>query len=492
MSGRFTPLTEEIEAYLRDESKLTADSALGVFRPKNVLEVGQILSQLNKEEAKITISAARTGLTGGAVPDKDSFVISLERVKGLVSFDTVKKEITVSSGTSLLELNNLVEENFPDYFFPIDPTEQSASIGGAVALNAGGARSLRFGSIRNWVTGLKLFLIGGEELSICRGEIVAKDGVLKLLNRELKLNAIKKPLTKNTIGYFYNDSVDLVDLIIGSEGSLGVIVEVSLKLEKKTPMFLSHLQVFDSVNAGLKCVEHLRNSAKFPPYSLEFIDRRSIEKLLERPKSTFEKFIPLLKKSQAALFAEIPFNNEGELLEFSEAFFEFLTELGEDPEKALSGTNERTLSEIKKLRHAVPERMNEIIAERKLTYPGLHKLSMDMAVPDEHLMWVYELYEAELNKNGFEFAIFGHAGNNHFHVNILPRNLEELENAKNAYLELSKKIVPRGGAVAAEHGIGRLKKNFLKVQYSAAELESFDKIKLFFDPGKRLNPHVLI
>lgn len=495
-SKHFEPIITEIEAYLRDESKLTGEAALGVFRPKELLEVKEILAQIAKEKAKVTISAARTGVTGGGIPDKDSYVVSLERLTGLVSVNQKDLEITVLAGTSWTDLNRLINEHLPDYFFPIDPTEQSASIGGAAALNAGGARSLRFGSVRNWITGLKFLLVTGEELNIRRGEICAKDGLFLFKNeieqRELKVNSIKKPLTKNTIGYWYDDSVDLVDLLIGSEGALGVIVEVSLKVEKKPPMFLSHLQIFSSLKSGLACVEFLRNSKTFPPYSLEFIDYRSIDKLFERPKAALDKFIPLLKDAEAALFIEIPFNSEADLLTFSESFFEFLVEINEDPERALSGTDDRTLSEIKKLRHAVPERMNEIIAERKLEYPSLHKLGMDMSVPDKELLWVYDLYESELSKAGFDFVIFGHAGNNHFHVNILPRDLDELDRAKNAYLELSTKIVSRGGAVAAEHGIGRIKKKFLQVQYSEKELESFDKIKRFFDPELRLNSHVLV
>jgi len=495
-SKQFTPQTEDIEAYLRDESKLTATSTLGVFRPKDKLELQQILCQLEQENAKITISAARTGLTGGGIPDADSYVISLERLTGLVKLDADLAEVTVSSGTSWAELNSIIQANLPNYFFPIDPTEQSASVGGAAVLNAGGARSLRFGSVRNWITGLRFFLVDGEELNIRRGDFVAKDGCFTLSTvdgeRELKLDSIKKPLTKNTIGYCYDQSIDLVDLLIGSEGSLGIVVEVTLRLIEKAPMFLSHLQVFSSLKTGLKCVEHLRASKEFLPYSLEFIDDKSIEKLFERPKATLEKFVSLLKDAKAALFIELPLKNEAELIKFSESFFEYLIEHNEDPERALSGTDDRTLAEIKKLRHAVPERMNEIIAERKINHPGLHKLGMDMSVPDDYLFGVYDLYETELSKTGLEFVIFGHAGNNHFHVNILPRNLEELEQAKNIYFELSKLIVSKEGAVAAEHGIGRLKKNFLRVQYSAEELESFSKIKRFFDPKLRLNSHVMI
>ena len=497
-TAAISPLLGDLAQYLRDESKLSAESARGVFLPKSLAELQSVLSALAKSGSKITVSAARTGLTGGSVPDADSFVLSLERLKGIEltpSPDTVK----VLAGTTWSELTEFLGEHLPEYFFPVDPTEQSASIGGAVVLNAGGARSLRFGSVRNWVTALKVFLADGSEIQCNRGEIVAKNGSFAITDsygtRRLEVTPIKKPSTKNTIGYFLSEESDLLDLFVGSEGSLGIIGEITLKLEKKPGVLLSHLQVFRSDISALKAVEFLRTN--FSPFSLELIDSRSIAKVAERPKAAAERFLKLHEglpssEDSAALFLELPLKDEEELILFSESFFTFLVDLDEDPERAISGTDDRTLADIKKLRHLVPERMNEIIAERRATYPGLHKIAMDMAVEDRDLFWVYNLYQQELNLRGFEYAIFGHAGNNHFHVNILPRNLEELSEAKAAYFVLAQQIVKRGGAVAAEHGIGRLKREFLKAQYSAEELEQFKSIRKFFDPDGRLNSHVLV
>jgi D-lactate dehydrogenase (cytochrome) len=136
--------------------------------------------------------------------------------------------------------------------------------------------------------------------------------------------------------------------------------------------------------------------------------------------------------------------------------------------------------------------VNAIIAQRRERHPGLHKIATDMAVPDESLAWVYVRYREVIGGAGLDFAAFGHVGNNHFHVNILPRDEAELTSAKRCYAVLADEIVARGGCVSAEHGIGRIKKGFMAVQYAAPVVESFRAVKRWADPGWRLNRGILI
>lgn len=479
--------SEDYSNYLSDESKLTAKAASGIAFPRTVEELCSVISELGKAGRRITVSASRTGVTGGALPEEDSVIVSLERLKGLVSAEA--GSIAVRSGTTLQELNELIELNCPGCFFPVDPTEQSASVGGAVSLNAGGARSLRFGSMRTWVKSIKVVLANGELLDLERGaHLVDENGSITLTTasgetKRLSGPAIAKPNTKNTIGFSYYPGMDAVDLFVGSEGLLGIIAEVGLKLVRTPELSLSHLQAFSSMENCLKAVRQIRE--KLAPWSIELIDERSIARV-----SSNARLTGLLADAKGALFLEAGLESEDNLLEFSETIFEILANLSEDPTRSISGTDRKTLAEIKSFRHAVPESINAIIAKRRETIPGLHKLSTDMAVEDEQLEWVFKLYEQELS--GFEFCIFGHAGNNHFHVNILPRTLEELEAAKERYLSLAEQIVSRGGAVAAEHGIGRLKRTFLQKQYNPETLTFFWTIKRFFDPDGLLNPGVLL
>jgi D-lactate dehydrogenase (cytochrome) len=146
---------------------------------------------------------------------------------------------------------------------------------------------------------------------------------------------------------------------------------------------------------------------------------------------------------------------------------------------------------MKAFRHAVPEHVNGIIGRRKRDVPGLHKVGTDMAVPDERLEDALALYRSRLGESGLEHVIFGHIGDNHLHVNILPRSEEELERAMDLYGTFAEEVVEMGGSVAAEHGIGRLKKLFLPIQFDEEELAAMQAVKDVLDPQGLFNPGVL-
>jgi D-lactate dehydrogenase (cytochrome) len=199
----------------------------------------------------------------------------------------------------------------------------------------------------------------------------------------------------------------------------------------------------------------------------------------------------LRKDHESAVFSEICFNSEEEFAEIFEILGTLAAECGGDIEDSSAGVEPKDLRDIKMFRHAIPEMINATIAKRKIQHPGLHKVATDMAVPDEFLKPVFRLYKDVLLGEGLDFAIFGHVGNNHFHVNILPADEAQLAKAKKAYLEIAKQVVQMQGAVSAEHGIGRIKKEFLEIQYSAEILKDFAKIKAAFDPKFLMNQEVL-
>ena len=148
----------------------------------------------------------------------------------------------------------------------------------------------------------------------------------------------------------------------------------------------------------------------------------------------------------------------------------------------------RELDRLKNFRHILPETINAIIAERKKRHPGLHKLGTDLAVPDERLGDMWEVYRDALAGAGLEWAAFGHIGNNHVHVNILPRDMADLQKALGLYQMFAEKAVAFGGSVSAEHGVGKLKAKFLKTMYSPAEIEEMRAVKRALDPQLLLNP----
>ena len=146
------------------------------------------------------------------------------------------------------------------------------------------------------------------------------------------------------------------------------------------------------------------------------------------------------------------------------------------------GYEDRELERFKHFRHAVPEIVNNIIAERKKKYHGIHKLGSDMSVTNEHLVDMMHFYQQTLREEGLEYAIWGHIGDNHVHVNILPRNMEELEKGKAIYKKFAQKAVEYGGSVSAEHGIGKIKHEYLLIMFGKEGIDEMKRVKEALDP----------
>lgn len=491
-------IQEKYLSYLSDESKTKAHCLKALSRPRNLEELSWIVQYNYNHNIPSRISGARTGLAAAAVPEIEDCLISLDRMKKISELknDSGNYSIEVQAGVTLNELDQHLKSINAPVFFPVDPTETSASYGGMCATNASGARSYFYGAIRNWVLGLELVLVNGTIVNLERAEKTINPTSLRELLEQTaipEINDIKKPAAKNTIGYYFQENSDLLDLFIGSEGTLCLFSKIKLKLEKIPAARLSYLQCFLSEEAALSFVELISKETALKTLALEYLDRNSID---------FAMLSPLAKKSApaklinnlvtAVVYLEIILDDANDLESVSEKIEEILAKLNVSSELSFAGIEERDLTELKIFRHAVPEQINAVIAQRKKETPELHKIATDMAVPKEFLKEIYYYYKSELDKRGYQYAIFGHAGDAHFHVNLLPRNAKELAEIKTLYLEFAKKVVGLYGAVAAEHGIGKLKKKFLSVQYEKNTLEDMKKIKTLFDPKNLLNRGVII
>ena len=478
--------------YLHDESKVTAKNLKSISFPTSIEQISSELTYCYNNDIPVRISGARTGLVAGAVPKEDEHLISLTKLNKIIEL-TADKNLFVQAGISLKEVSSYLDENNPELLFPVDPTETSASVAGAVATNAGGARSFKYGSMRNWIAALTVVLPCGDIVKIKRGQYKAKNFKFEIedsySNRTLEAKKINKPKTKNTLGYSFNEDVDLIDLFIGSEGTLGVIAEIELKLEKRPVNRLFLLQFFEDSKSALKFVKDAREDIRLDCMSIEFCDKRSLDVVKTSSIVKTNKAAQLLKDShQAGVYLELDLAEEQDVTKSYEVLMELLGETS--MEDSIAGVEEKDLREIKTFRHAIPETINQVIATRKQEFPQLHKIGTDMAVPDDALEEIFELYNNVLSKAGLDYAIFGHAGNNHFHVNILPKNIEELQTAKSIYFDIAKEVVRLKGAVSAEHGIGNLKKEFLALQYKDEVFKDFKKIKAFFDPKNLINREV--
>lgn len=502
-------IEQEYAPFLSDEARISPAAPDLLYFPETSGEAAEAVLACRKERKKCTLSGGRTGIGGGAVPsERTKAVISLERIQPPVSIEWNREHDTwsarVGAGMRLQDLLTALQkkqyrssEEVPDgLFFPVDPTETSASLGGMAATNASGARTLYYGAMRKWVLGLTVVLADGSILRLKRNENISRDGSISLKTKTgtiaLPIRPVEIPPTKHTAGYFLQENTDLVDLFIGSEGTLGIVteLEIALTLPGKHNMYTV---VFLREDKPESAVRGLLEARELPPVALEYMDKASLSLLRQfRTEQGDASGVPDLPRDvQAVLYLEYNFKTETELKEGAFALSDLLKSAALSPESTWTGFSARTLTAMKAFRHALPERINSIVAGRKQSIPDLTKIGTDMAVPFDSLKGMLEEYRQTISKEGLEFYIFGHIGNGHVHVNMLPRNRDEMEKGWALYTELARSVKSKGGSICAEHGIGRLKKKLLPIQFTKREIEDMKNVKNVLDPENRLNPDVL-
>ncbi|MHC4913951.1 MAG: FAD-binding oxidoreductase [Planctomycetota bacterium] len=492
-------IAERFAGHVADESRLAGSAEVLAF-PLCEADVCEVLGR----GEPVTASSGRTGIVGGAVP-AGGIALSTERMDAL-SVEEVPgggRVARCGPGVSLEGLAAELAAQSPRLFFPPDPTETTAQVGGSVAANASGARSFKWGPTRRYVRGLSVVLACGQVLDLRRGECAAgPDGFeVELCGGEVlavPLPRVEMPAVKSAAGYYSAPDMDLVDLFVGSEGTLGIITETTLAVEEAPETTLSLLGFFPGEEAALDFVRALRGEAASetaPPPGLqavEFFDGASLDLLREkRAEDGAESEIPELPAgARAAVLAEVGCAacEEEDALE---SLAVLLEEHGADSEQAWAGLEERERARLSAFRHALPEAVNSLIGRAQREHPGLTKVGTDMAVPAAALGEMMAAYREVLGGAGLRCVIFGHVGENHLHANVLPADMDEYARAKELYLELARTAVRLGGTVSAEHGIGKLKRAFLEVMYGAEGVEEMRRVKRALDPDGRLGPGTL-
>jgi len=302
------------------------------------------------------------------------------------------------------------------------------------------------------------------------------------------------PQTKHVAGYYIKNDMDAIDLFIGSEGTLGIVAEIELKL-CELPKKMTHLCIFLPKTNIVKLVKDIKASEKFSIAAIEYMDENSVKLLNAQSKGKKTSLGHITSKTESILYLEffqdlLSTQNKESISCYDELESIFEKNNITDPQTWLAFSPSE-IQAMKKFRHLLPEQINSIIQERKNKIPGLTKVATDMAVPDEFLEKILDLYKSTLDLEKLEYYIFGHIGNSHLHVNIIPASIEEFNRAKDIYKIFAREVVKSGGSVAAEHGLGKLKKDFLKIQYSKQEIFEMKEIKKVFDPHGLLNPGVI-
>jgi len=508
-------VTRDYPDYLRDESRLVgrADS---ISFPASEQELRDVLSEMATKSIPVAVQGARTGIAGGAVP-AGGHIINLSRLNSITGLrqDTVTKRfhVMVQPGLVLSQLRlALASKNFETigwsaeslaalaeyrkpgaWFFPPDPTETSASIGGMVAANASGACSFLYGPTRNYIAGARVALADGTILELRRGTERATKRSFQLTTEDGQrisgaVPSYNMPSVKNAAGYFAADNMDMLDLLIGSEGTLGVFSQIELMLIPVPQAIWGVVAFFPSEENALQFVTDLRKTGTNPA-AIEFFDERALDLLRTQKLANpaFEKIPEPPAGRNTAIYVEYHCEDDNAVSEAVGRMSETMIRHGGSEDKTWTATEPREMERLKAFRHAVPEAVNLLIDQRRRSNPGITKLGTDMAVPDEEFSGLMAAYHSGLDAAGLDYVMFGHVGNNHVHLNILPRNQDDYDCGKRLYLEWARKVIASGGTVSAEHGVGKLKITLLAEMYGPDGIRQMRDVKKIFDPASILS-----
>jgi len=432
----------ELEHYGRDWTRFVAPAPLAVVFPKTPAEVQQVILLANELAFSVVPSGGRTGLSGGAMACNGEVVLSLERMNKILEFNHIDRTLRCQAGVVTEDIQRAAQAH--DLFYPVDfASAGSSQIGGNISTNAGGIRVIRYGLTRDWVAGLTVVTGAGEILELNHG------------------------LVKNATGY------DLRHLFIGAEGTLGIVVEATLRLTRppQRPQVLI-LGVTDS-RSMMYVLEQFRQCDLL---AFEFFDAAALERVvaahgLQRPFATSSHYYVLIEHDASSCSQETLMG-----------YFEGCCEAGwvEDGVISQSEAQAQTL-------WALRERISETITPFT---PYKNDISVRICdVPD-----FLEQTERCVKQNfpQFEVVWFGHIGDGNLHLNLLrPENMDiaEFKLACESVNDKIMHIIARfHGSVSAEHGIGLLKKRYLSKSRSDAELRLMRAVRASFDPNGVLNP----
>ena len=500
MSESFQPALAD---YLRDESRRVGRADRIAF-PRTEADVLAALAEARAQKLPVTTQGARTGVAGGAVPE-GGLILNLAHMDKILS--VANGEMRVQPGATLAVIRAAVP---PQFYFAPDPTETSASIGGMISCNSSGALSFLHGPTRNHILGLRVALLNGEVLDLRRGRDQTAGLRFQLGSVAGELPPLRRPAVKNAVGYFVDPDMDLVDLFVGAEGTLGVVTEATLRLLPAPGAVWGLMAFLPSTAAVVGFVDALRavqrSEVGIPPTTshqpstaprlaaLEYFDSRCLAFLNEHADELASKGIavPALPDGSACIYAEWHAPDAAAAETAVMAAAERLPGFGADPDACILADNPHDLEKLKLFRHSAPEMVNSAIDERRKIHPGLVKLGTDMSVPDARLADVLALYEKDLAASGLEHLIFGHIGANHLHVNILPRHPADYDAGRALYARWAAQVIAWGGSISAEHGIGKLKRDLFRQMAGDAALAQMRDLKKCFDPDGLLNPGTLL
>ena len=437
----------DLEHYGRDWTRRWTPAPLAIALPASVGEVQAIVQWANRHHVAVVPSGGRTGLAGGAVAANGELVLSLERMNRVLGFDPVDRTLAVQAGIALEAVHNAARDH--GLVYPVDfAARGSCSIGGNIATNAGGIRVIRYGNTREWIAGLTVVTGAGDVLELNRA------------------------LVKNSSGY------DFRQLMIGSEGTLGIVVEAILRLADPPPPTSVMLLALPSFEVLMQVFAEFRGRLRLEAF--EFFTDLALRHVLAHG-------------AQKPLEDEYPFYVVTEFASDDEATgaaalaaFEHCMEQGWVADGVIS-QSEAQAQQIWRLREGI----TEAVARYK---PYKNDVSVRISAMPAFLAQTQALLGEAYPD--FEVVWFGHIGDGNLHINVLKpdasSDAEFVAACEQVTRLLAKALKAHGGSISAEHGIGLVKKPYLDSTRSAPEIELMRGVKRVFDPNGILNPGKLL
>lgn len=474
----------EIEPYLKDASQFSG-TAEGVVLPENEKEVAEFLKEANAKKIPVTILGGKTGLAGAAVP-QGGWALSTEKLSRILQVEKRSKDksssVRLEPAILLKDLDRVLEKE--SLFYAPDPTGPKAFIGGTLATDASGPNSFKYGATRKYVQRIRVVLADGSMLDLRRGQILAdRNGILEIPKGTQKLRVLLPhysfPKVKHAGGYYSKAGMDAIDLFVGSEGTLGVITEIELNLLPRPAEILAFIVFFRSEENAWKFSGSARelslknrtegDESEIEARVLEYFDGGAIDFL--RP-----DFPSIPKEARALIFIEQETLPE-DIRSHSERWYEFFQTAGALTEIWQAGTAERQ-REFRDFRSKLPLAVKDFLAEHRQV-----KIGTDTCVPHECFGELMLFHRRRVEEKGLRSVTFGHVGESHVHLNILPRNQEEAEKGRALYPEFVEKALALGGTFSAEHGVGKLKRPYLARLFGEKAIEEMKAVKRVFDPN---------
>jgi D-lactate dehydrogenase (cytochrome) len=506
-----------VAAVLEDAAHFPGGHANGLIVATCEADIAQALGG----STPVLPIGAQSSLTGGATP-MGEVVLATNRLNKILDIGT--DTVRVESGVTLTDLDEALRR--AGRYYPPVPTFMGATVGGTIATNAAGAATFKYGTTREWIEALTVVLPNGGVLDIERGAVHAHaDGYFEITSANSSIRVpipgYRMPQTaKLSAGYYAAPEMDLIDLFIGSEGTLGVVTEATLRVLPVRPAMCLAFVPFALREGALAFVRHVRGLARdtwrthdpngIDVSAVEHMDARCLELLREDgidrkygvtiPPGTEMAILVTLElppgTTSARAYEDIgaarePDAPDGPLRRFCR----LLDAAGvlDDVEVAVPGDEARA-NQLRAVREAVPAAVNQRVGRAKQSIDArIEKTAADMVVPFERLEELLTAYETGFGARGLDVAIWGHVSDGNLHPNVIPRSLADVESGKMVILELGREAIRLGGAPLAEHGVGRngVKQRLLEQLYGRDGIGAMRAVKQAIDPEWKLSPGVL-